>query len=89
MKYYTTKYALTAGIEIHECELSDENGDYVYARGYKNHCFQQFIVNKTAFTSIEDAAAAAERTRQKKIAYLKKQISRLEKITIKMPEEAS
>jgi hypothetical protein len=79
MKVYTTKYALSAGIQVHEVEppMSDDN--YVYTAGShpQGVYSQQFIMGKTAFHTYEEAAVAAREMRNKKIESVRKQLNRL------------
>lgn len=81
MKVWITKYALTKGIIEAETDKISNDG-YCHAywidnAGYKSDSLfnsRYFEQNK------ESAIANAEETRQKKIASLKKQIEKLEKM---------
>lgn len=75
MKVYTTKYALTAGIETVEAKYGIDGEKYVYAGAGPS--FQAFIMGKTAFLTYEEAAVAARVMRTRKIASVEKQLNRL------------
>lgn len=75
MRVYTTKYALTAGIEIHEVEPGSTDPKYVYLEG--RFLAQQFVMDKNAFLTYEEAAIAACEMRDRKIKSVKKQLARL------------
>lgn len=77
-KVFITKYALSSGIKEIEAEIikSDyHNVEYVY------YDYQSFSIGSNAFLNKADALKKAEEMRKKKIASLKKQISKLEKMT--------
>lgn len=77
-KVFITKHALTRGIKEIEAEvikLDYHNAEYVR---YDYRCF---YIGSNAFLNKADAIKKAEDMRKKKIASLKKQISKLEKIT--------
>ena len=82
MKIYTTKYALTAGIQIKEVAvgLSQNSGGsrYVYT---KEMYSQQFVMGKTAFETRPEAVAAAEAMRDRKILSVEKQLAKLKKMS--------
>jgi hypothetical protein len=71
---FVTKYALSAGIEEVRAEVTD-NG-YAYRNGWR----QQYSPGDWHRTRA-GAVKAAEAMRAKKIASLKKQIAKLEKLT--------
>ena len=79
-KVFITKYALTAGIKEMEGEIFKstyaDNQYYVRDRSY-----MFYYIGKDAFLDKSDALKKAEEMRKKKIASLKKQISKLEKMT--------
>lgn len=75
--YYLTRYALTEGIKVVEGEPSDLDADYINIGGY----FGSFKLGGEIFETLPEAVAGAERKRVKKIASLKKQIAKLEKMT--------
>lgn len=76
-KYYTTKYALTRGIEV---VLTDR----YLAASLEEYVFDQFHtsyrVGKTAFEMKAEAIAAAEKQRARKVTNLQKQIAKLQKM---------
>jgi hypothetical protein len=74
VRVYTTKYALTAGIEVHEVKCPDDDEKYVYTA---DRYPQQFVMGKTAFLTYEEAAVAAREMRNKKIDSVRKQLNRL------------
>lgn len=80
-KVFITNYALTKGIiekeaEIHSCMNESK---YAFVRGE----FISYNMGKEAFYNHEDAIRKAEEMKQKKIASLKKQIAKLEKLSFK------
>ena len=75
MKVYTTKYALTAGIEVKEVERSGDSSDYVYTQ--MGLGLQQFVMGQTAFLTYEEATVAAREMRNKKMSSLKRQLARV------------
>lgn len=75
MKVYITRWSLTEGII--ECDGQVRKCDgIVHAEDY----FVEFVLNKDAFLTRKAAKQKAEDMRSKKIASLKKQISKLEKM---------
>lgn len=74
VKMWISKYALTAGVQDKEGELS---GEFFYPQG---EGFNAYRVGRDAHPTIEEAAKTAEQARLKKIASLKKQIHKLEKL---------
>jgi len=84
-KVYITKYALSGGIiemeaEIHECDWG-KKGISVWGK-FKN--YTTGFYNNDFWLTPEEAIADAENRRVKKIASLKKQIAKLEKLTVKI-----
>tara|TARA_R110000823_G_C15721597_1_gene478718 strand:- start:366 stop:611 length:246 start_codon:yes stop_codon:yes gene_type:complete len=77
MKIWISKYALSAGITEHECEPPDEGSDRV-CPGAPFMSFASFKLGRDAHVSRDDAVKAAESARTKKIASVRKQITRLE-----------
>jgi hypothetical protein len=73
---WLAKYALTGGVKQVPVKMKD-NSKYVNAEGYWN----LFVIDRDIFTNKEAAVKAAEAMRDKKIAALKKQISKLEKLS--------
>lgn len=89
MKCFITKYTLTSGIiEVKDCEpqsyepSSPSDSKYVY--GGSGFSRQQFVVGRDAFEHEADAIAAVNTAVTKKIASLKKQIAKLEKMTFEV-----
>ena len=76
MKVWTTKYALTAGVEVVNVGEEDRDG-YVYTEFDSGGCIQ-YRLGKDAFKTKREALENAEQRRTKKIASLKKQIKKLE-----------
>lgn len=74
MKVYTTKYALTTGIELVEVKPGSDDSKYVYTTGPYS---QQFVMGKTAFLTYEEAATAACAMRDKKVASIQKQLAKV------------
>lgn len=72
---YVTKYALSAGITKQVGRLTPDGIYFVYGR----HGFIRDRVD--CFETMEAAVADAEVRRERKIASLKKQIAKLEKVT--------
>ena len=75
MKVYITKYALTSGIEEIEVELCSDSmvRDMAHSRYFHGD-------GKDWHRSLESAKTKAEEMRNKKIASLKKQIDKLERL---------
>ena len=80
---YVTKYALTRGIFPEKVERvfpENENAgwqprEYVYTRTGSNLLGSQYCLGVDAFLTTEEALAAAEVLRTKKLSSLKKQIA--------------
>ena len=74
--YWLAKYSLTGGIKelSHVARVSD-NG-YIYLQG----TWEIYKIGKEVFENRYEAVAAAETMRLKKIASLKKQLAKLEKL---------
>ena len=79
MKFYCTKYTLGANGAIVIRDMPYADGDnYVY---FKERFFStQYIVNRDAFFTFEEALANAHKRRDKKISSLKKSITKLERM---------
>lgn len=78
-KYWITKYALSEGIIAIDGEAPHADGyASVKVPGASYH--QLFKVGGTAFLTEGEAKADAEKTRIRRIASLKKQIAKLEKL---------
>lgn len=76
-KVFITKYALSEGIQEIDAVIYEINPNVIYV--YYNCQF--FCIGKSAFLDKADAIKKAKEMRKKKIASLKKQISKLEKMT--------
>ncbi len=81
MKVYTTRYALTAGIQVHEVKSSGDDEKYVYTVGRYS---QQFVMGKDAFLTYEEAAVAAREMRDKRELALKRQITKVSALIFPM-----
>lgn len=78
--FYITKYALSSGIDERVDPLVrrwDDGTESVRS----GDDWVSFVVGREAFTDRADAVADAEARRAKRIASLKKQIAKLEKLT--------
>lgn len=79
-KVYITKYALTSGIKDMETEIKKSNfadtPDYV-----RDASWTSFYIGRDAFLDKSEALKKAEEMRKKKIASLRKQIVKLEKLS--------
>ena len=85
MNVWITKYALTQGIEeidsnqVKEFEMTD-TGCLCFRRNGKYSFVTEIYSQKEWYRTKESAIKKAEEMRQKKIASLKKQIEKLEKM---------
>ena len=77
--YYITKYALTKGIQIVECGQSSGGDGFVYDG------WNVYRVGQDAHETLEHALARGEQMRIERIASIKKQIVKLETMSIKAP----
>jgi len=79
--FWITKYALSGGIEkIGAAKTGIREG--VLLAKPRGHIFDAILyLGKNIFDNEADAKAAAEAMREKKIASLKKQIAKLEKVS--------
>lgn len=77
MKVWITKYALSDGIKELEVEQSDFSPNMVFGKVY-NDCYHG--EGKEWHRTYASATVRANEMRQKKIASLKKQIEKLEKM---------
>lgn len=78
-KVYVTKYAISRGIEEIEREIYEvRDYDYSYIK-YNFHTF--LYIGKDAFLDKSEAIKKAEEMKKRKIASLRKQIEKLEKMT--------
>jgi hypothetical protein len=80
MKIWISKYALSGGITEHECSPPNDGSDYVHP-GKPFATYVSFKLGRDAHTTREDAVKAADAARIKKIASMRKQIAKLEKLT--------
>lgn len=78
-EFYVTKYALSGGIQRVTGKLTND-GQYVT---YEPHGFARY--GRDAFINSMEAQADAEKRRVAKIASLRKQIAKLEKLTFATP----
>lgn len=82
-KVYITKYALSTGIEKVDTELYKSLIDNRYYIREGCNCY---FIGIDAFTIESQSIEKAEKMRVKKIASLKKQIEKLEKLNFKKEE---
>lgn len=82
-KVYITKYALSTGIEKIDTELCKSPIDNRY---YVQVYYNRYYIGLEAFTIESQAIEKAEEMKIKKIASLKKQIEKLEKLNFKKEE---
>jgi hypothetical protein len=83
-KVFITKYALTGGIKEIEADIIRsrfEDGEYV-----RDGLCSYFCIGENAFTDKSEALKKAEEMRIRKIASLRKQIEKLEKLSFKVEE---
>lgn len=84
-KVFITKYALTEGIKEIETDIRrNEVRNYEYV-SYGNYSF--FYIGEDAFTDKSEALKKAEEMRIRKIASLRRQIEKLEKLSFKVEEK--
>lgn len=84
-KVFITKYALTAGVKEIETDIIRdrfENEEYVIDDSYS-----YFRIGTNAFTDKSEALKKAEEMRIRKIASLRKQMEKLEKLSFKVEEK--
>jgi hypothetical protein len=82
MKFFVTKYALTDGIIECEGEICSDVSEKMIAVKNKHHFPDKTHYHKPYWHVTRSGAAAhAEELRVKKIASLRKQIAKLEKLT--------
>lgn len=86
MKVYITKYALSEGITIRETRESSFPVDGVFVRA-AGQASDNYIGRNDWFPDYQSALARAEKLRADKIASLKKQLEKLEKMTFSDPAE--
>lgn len=81
-KVYVTKYALSKDYGVRIREVSACTGSDVYFGLFAGWC----RIGRDAHATWPEALAAAEQMRAKKIAALRRQIERLEKLEFKEPK---
>jgi hypothetical protein len=80
-KVFITKYALTNGIEEVEMDVSLNDGNFKKKCYGKYNGFSQGFYNDDFHLTKEEALKDAEERRKKKIESLKKQITKLERLS--------
>lgn len=80
MKVFITKYALTTGIQEVEAYKSHTAGSMLYRPDPKYPYHTVYLGTGEWHLNKQDAIKAAEAQRAKKIASLKKQIEKLQKL---------
>ena len=80
MKVFITKYALSFGIKEDEAYREPDEDGYIWT-GEPGRMSSQMFTHSEWFETRDLAVADAENRRVKKIASLKKQIAKLEKLT--------
>ena len=81
MKVWITKYALTQGIiEADTEKISNDGYCHAYWADKSGHKYDSFLNQRYYEKDKESAIAKAEEMRKKKIASLKKQIEKLERM---------
>lgn len=84
-KVFITKYALTTGIKEIEADIIRsrfEDEEYV-----RDGLYSYFCIGENAFTDKSEALKKAEEMKIRKIASLRKQIEKLEKLSFKVEEK--
>jgi hypothetical protein len=80
--YWVTKYALSGGIKkIEDGEVRDWSDGHKSLIDPIDRWRPSYLIGREAFDNEADAKADAQSRRDKKIASLKKQIGKLEKLT--------
>lgn len=86
MKIYVTKYALTAGIQLEECEQQsrgDKESGYAWRKDhYPMKMYSRNEWQKSAAEAMKQAAAMRDR----KIASLERQLAKLRAMTFQVPK---
>lgn len=82
MRVFITKYALTQGVFEVEGEL-DRDGEYLIWKN-SGSWIKQYTHKRDFSLSLQDALTIAEQARVKKLASLKKQLSKLEALEVKV-----
>jgi glycine/D-amino acid oxidase-like deaminating enzyme len=78
MKGYSTKYALTQGIEAVTVEPGDGDARYVYTASKRLRNRNQYIVGKTFFESRDEAVTHAKQQAARKARALRKQLAKID-----------
>lgn len=86
MKVYTTKYALTAGIKVHEVEYGSGGAGEGYVYTKMGLDYQQFVMGRTAFLTYTEAVTAARAMRDKKVVSLAKQLAKVDGLVFSTTE---
>lgn len=81
--YYLSKYAMSKGVQKLSGSPLDTNSISILLDGYPGWCY--FRLGRDVHTTESAAIVAAEDMRLKKIASLKKQIAKLEKLSFAQP----
>lgn len=82
---YITQYALTLGIIVCNTGHYNEDGYYVVRSG--PHGPTSLFNKKEAWRTLEEARIDAENRKSRKIASLKKQLAKLERLEVKVRED--
>ena len=82
-KVFITKYALTEGIKEIEADIIRSRFE---DREYVRDGLCSYFLGKNAFTDKSEALKKAEEMKIRKIASLRKQIEKLEKLSFKVEE---
>lgn len=80
--YYLIKYAMSSNGEIRAFSTDQTHNEFSYV--FEPGTWSSHKIGRDLFTTPEDAIAAAEVARKKKISSLRKQIAKLEKIEFRV-----
>lgn len=80
--YYLIKYAISSKGEIRTFATENAPSDHSYV--FEPGTWASHKIGRDLFTTPEDAIAAAEAARKKKIASLRKQLAALEKLEFRV-----
>jgi len=86
-QYWIVKYALSSK-EIIRLDLEASNGDGPYVYDRRPGRWAQYKIGSDCFESRDDAFAAAEAMRKRRIASLEKQIAKLRQVQFVAKEPA-
>ena len=82
MKAYVSKYALTGGVsEVEGAIVTGTSGTKYFKQAGKRYTHPLLTVGKDVHETREDAVEAAEFLRARKLASLRRQISKIESIS--------